>query len=807
MANFISDEDMEKLDSGSSASRPGFISDDHMAELESSGAPEGGRFDFLHMPKSIGDGLSEIPQLLDSVSTAPMRSAIGAAQDWKNPISAAYNQFGLDPTKAPTGHDLVTKAGVSDVKGKPGLTADQQRAFDSKYNPGYAADPALQASYKDIPGKSPADYAGTALELAADPLLIGSAVKDAGAWGIGKLGGMFEKRAATKAAAEAAQEMALKTSLEATQEQAAKAGAEGTAKAGATISGGDVSAEQGGKLFEVKAPQSLEELRNWRPEAGASDLPALGRLEEVERILPDLQTKPLNYNYDMLENPKAMKKLKLDFENLPTDDAQKIAAYHQSMVNEAADKAKKTIRDIGGGTIPRDLSDAGNDFISTIKDKYNAEKDALGPAFEEIQKRGGSLSRQSSRDLIQAIGENTKAGKLLDQDEAGRFFLKKNTPRSGMSDQEHGVLSRVIDDLNDGASFKDIQNTRDFLRKSIDPANPAASAETSKLRSVLLNQLEQMSKAGGPEVANTFKAYAINERARENIEKIIGGKIESLDAMFAANPDRVVKKIFSNPNYSKIVGDYVGHDKLNEMISSYIDAGLAKAFDPAKGFNPTYMRNWLQSNAQFLNSNVAPETVDRLKALADYGFFGKRFLDEVNPSGTAASLMSAMEPKSFFQKVAAKGATGAISSEVGQRLSAFTNQKQATKSLNEALMSQSAKAAAESNKMSPKIKDYLLNKYNNNANDVLNKGINVQRGSTLLRSLTPKQEQEKPRTGLDKDALLQKTQGTKYQAVLQNAAQRGDKAVGATNFILQSTDPEYRKATLGPQDEDEDRDQ
>lgn len=52
----------------------------------------------------------------------------------------------------------------------------------------------------------------------------------------------------------------------------------------------------------------------------------------------------------------------------------------------------------------------------------------------------------------------------------------------------------------------------------------------------------------------------------------------------------------------------------------------------------------------------------------------------------------------------------------------------------------------------------------------------------------------------DKNALIQKTQGTKYQQVLENAAQRGDQAFGAAHFLLQSKDPEYRKITVGTDD-------
>lgn len=46
-----------------------------------------------------------------------------------------------------------------------------------------------------------------------------------------------------------------------------------------------------------------------------------------------------------------------------------------------------------------------------------------------------------------------------------------------------------------------------------------------------------------------------------------------------------------------------------------------------------------------------------------------------------------------------------------------------------------------------------------------------------------------------KDALLAKTQGSKYQQVLQNAANNGEQSFNAAHFVLSQRDPEYRKLT------------
>jgi len=721
--------------------------------------------------EGLFQGLKNVPENIDKFTGAPIRKFI------------TEKLTGETLDKAPTGHDQATRMGVSDVPYADIMAPREPDRSDlSDVGSGSIAGALLKKYNSKV---SPADVAGMGLEMVQDPLLLGAGIKK-GLSGAADIAKDFVGSSRPGA----------KQVVEAAQEQAAKAGAEGSAKSIATISGGETTVEHGGQMFGYKAPQSLDELRQWKPEPGTGNLPGKERLKQIESSVPDLKTKPLKYHYDMMENPKAMKELKLNFENLPTEDAKQIAAYNQSMVDESASKITKTIDEISGDK-PRHISDAGNDFISTVKDKYHAEKDALGPAFEEIQKRGGALKHKESRDLIEAIRSETKVGDLLKQDETGRYFLDKNKPRSGMSDSEHNMIGRVIEDMNDGMSFKEIQQTRDFLRKAIDPANPQASAEISKVRSVLLGQLEAMASARGPDVGATFKSYAINERARENIEKIIGGKIESLDAMFAANPDKIVHKIFSNPNYSKVVTDYVGPEKMNGLVSSYIQNGLKKSFDPATGFNPSGVRNWLKSNETFLRSNVSPEVAQRLSSLADYGYYGKRFLDEVNPSGTAASLKSMLEPKSLFTKIRQNGPVSTVMSEVGNRVGAFTSQKQATRALNEGLGG-----------LNPTVGSYLSEKYGKYGNaiesklgtagEVLDSSLAGQAENSFFRNivggenqgLADQQDAKKP---FDKVSTLEKVKGTKYYQVLQNAAQKGDAALSSAIYVLGQRDPEYRK--------------
>lgn len=95
--------------------------------------------------KSALEGVIKAGQFVDSYTGAPTRSAIGAIQSGKNPLSAFVSQFGEDPSQAPSGHDIVSRAGVSDAP----LT--KFNMFGREFQP------------------SAADLAGFAVDVGADP--------------------------------------------------------------------------------------------------------------------------------------------------------------------------------------------------------------------------------------------------------------------------------------------------------------------------------------------------------------------------------------------------------------------------------------------------------------------------------------------------------------------------------------------------------------------------------------------------------------------------------------------------------------
>lgn len=467
-----------------------------------------------------------------------------------------------------------------------------------------------------------------------------------------------------------------------TQSQAARASAQGSASSQASASAAGSEAEQGGQMFSYRAPKNLDELNQWEP-ATKRELPQRARLQEIEAAVPDLQTKPLKYHYAMFDNPKAMKDLKLQFENLPTASAKKIADYNQQIVNESGDKVRDLVRVLADGE-PKSLGDAGESFLTVVRDKNDAINERLGPAFDAFKAESRALSADEAKEVVNTISGKSKIGHLIDKKD-GKFFLNKNTPRTGVSDDEYRAIRRVVMDLNDGMTFQELQRTREFLRKQIDPMNPGATPEIARVRRIMLSALEDMAGRRDVGVGEVFKEYAKNQQALETIEKIVGGNVENLNAIYAANPDRVVQKIFANPNYAAAVREYVGPQTMNDMTAAYIDSGIRGAFDSANGFNPVKLRQWIKSNQTFLKNYVDPRVSERLSALADYGYFGKRFLDEVNPSGTAASLKAMLEPGSFWQKIKTGDVKSAVLSQAEQKVTAAAKQRQAQRIANEML--------------------------------------------------------------------------------------------------------------------------
>ncbi|MGB1290520.1 MAG: hypothetical protein ACPG5Z_00210 [Pseudoalteromonas sp.] len=129
----------------------------------------------------------DVGETIDSYTGAPTRAAIGALQEGENPFSAFGQQFGEDPSQAPTGKQIAMGAGLSSEKSLADISPNMPQFL----NPTSLVDQKLKEEGFNIIEKpvkiigegdpldiSQAGAAGLAVDVAADPtLLVGGLVR------------------------------------------------------------------------------------------------------------------------------------------------------------------------------------------------------------------------------------------------------------------------------------------------------------------------------------------------------------------------------------------------------------------------------------------------------------------------------------------------------------------------------------------------------------------------------------------------------------------------------------------------------
>lgn len=730
-------------------------------------------------------GLGKIGEAIDYFD-APIREAAmippKLAQGEFSQLLEPFKQLGQAPSEAPSWKQ------VSEAYGVP----------ESKYvMPIVQAQPFMGSAYEQAPPEwekdkveiAPSQQAGVLGDVTMGGMGLGLALK-----GVGKAAGAaagFKRsaEAAAKASAEAEALASAKSSTKGAQEAIQQVNLQNILNQEATIGGGEQAVKTQGELFKVKAPQSIKEIAEWKAPSGLDEMQQLKRMREIQTTLPDLQVPPTELHFKMFEDPKAMKNLKGDFDNLSSPEKSQLARYNIAMLNESAKKTETTIKDIAGGEILKPV-EQGEKFIEDALTKYKAHKEEAGPLFAQMQK-SKPLTTEDVDFLKGAVVSNTKAAPLLATDEAGKMILKPNNSKIGLSDSEYNAIKRVFDDLDGPVTFIDLQRQRDYLRKMIDPANPAATEELGKVRSIMLDQLEEMASKKMPEMREVFKAYAKNEQAIDNIEKMIGGKIETLNQIYAANPEGVVKKVLANPNNQKIVSEYLGPQAYNEILASYLQQGYKKSFDEVRGFKPHDMRRFIAQNENLLARSLPPEQIECMKALADHGYLARRFLDEVNPSGTVDAFLKAIEPGTFAQEVIQKGPVSALKQTALSKVLTGQKQKQSVETLNEVLAGANAKAQAEAATQAQRAALYeSLKAKMPQAEQGVSAAAKAKAGANIQ---TPKKE-EKPKTRPDQSSIMEKTTGTPYERLLKTALEQGgEQSFSAANYVLMNRDENYRK--------------
>jgi hypothetical protein len=399
----------------------------------------------------------------------------------------------------------------------------------------------------------------------------------------------------------------------------------------------------------IAAPTNASEIRSqvqkFKNVGGETSQPTAQMLTDIVDRNPDL-VKPLPNFHDKMLSSKA------DYEELrnlaesPTAAGKDIRDYEQVMKTSTQNKLSDFVTQKAGRPA-LDKMEAGDQLMNAVLDKYNQNKEGLAPIFERFQNL--SLPKEEVAPAVRKaiVGDIPKLNKYLSIDEdSGNLTLKPFTPKMGISPQSHGVMKNVVDALNSkSVSFEDLQNIREYMRQSLDPVNPKATKVVEDARKSLLNYMDTLvstksaaagpSQAGAPDVRGTFKQYAQNEKSLDQVERIIGGKLENFDQLLTARPEKVLDRIFSSPTNIKIVRQVIGDEKAASLSADYLNNLMERS--SKKGILSSQgLSALINKNKYSLQEAMGKDDFQRVSDLVDY----MRLVPDAaspNPSGTARS--------------------------------------------------------------------------------------------------------------------------------------------------------------------------
>lgn len=368
-----------------------------------------------------------------------------------------------------------------------------------------------------------------------------------------------------------------------------------------------------------------------------TELPNYSTIEKIEQSVPDLEHKILPQQKEAYTNKTAYDSYSAQRE-APTKAASTLRDYESLQRNEGIKKIQDTIDSLSDD-VQKSKVDRGENIVGKVADVYERNKARTAPLFNEIdsiqvpQKYNGDFIRKSMANdlgLKDYFYESDTGPKLLPYDR-----------RMGISKKAYDIVNSTMDTLNNNQlSMKELRSIRESLRADKALGATADNAVIERARSSILGHMEDVAQQARPDlnIRDTFRDYAKNEAMVDQLEKVMGGKLdEPFNIMKETKPEKVTKKLFSSTNSVKLAKEYLGDD-FNSVRANYlqelVDESSPNGVFSAQKFKTNLSKNMPQLKEAFAD---APQAINRVDALSDF----IRLIPEApsaNPSGTAKTI-------------------------------------------------------------------------------------------------------------------------------------------------------------------------
>ena len=631
---------------------------------------ESGPWDKYQTKPAEENGLIKAAKAIDSVTGAPVRSAIGAVQDgggFGDALSSFWKQLGENPDMAPKGSDIRKKAGI-DLGDK--TIIDPNGRFASFGN----AVPLMHVTNQILQRTSPNDLVDFGIEAVADVtnvVPVGSVAK-----GLVK-GGV---KGASKLAKGAA-----KTS-EVVTDFAGQAGKK-------AVQGFFGVPEESINRYLARHPQLKDKVgaREMMEEvAGRLDEglnPIRAKLEAAESAVESAKAKRSEDLAElMLKRQEAKDALKLAEEQVLAEAASQVSSRVKQLdsgVKEGASKAFNILNE-EGVKVPtqslKDNLDAGIKSLKTraVTDEETAVVDLLQRYRERLDKFGPEIKGGDAKRIIQSLDREMNyiapgsVARMSQQDQALgglRTGLDERLKGSqAYTDQmkrvadDMGVLSQVGDLSNEGAAARALNSAQratgkdkaDVLRALgskfgedyLSKINRSNLPETHKLKGLL-------AKYRAAKKGNNVKAAEI---ALDSLRAELGGVNQLTDKGLANIVDRMSSVVrASDPKNTSMeilqkAGDLAGVNMADELADIRTISSFEKGYN--RGSANTNL--WAALAGFFGGTMFGPAGM--VGGVAGGGIVGKTLIDNFGPRVgriilDQAPLLQKMNPTDWLKQL------------------------------------------------------------------------------------------------------------------------------------------------------------
>lgn len=530
-----------------------------------------------------GDVVARFGQAVDSYTGAPTRAAIGAMQDGRSPLSAFTSQWGESPSKAPSGPEIMVKAGVDNQPIV--ISADQQRKFDQMNNPGlYASLNKAGVEYQDKELPSKASALGTLVNLGAD-------------WtnAIPAVGMLKNVGRGAKAGAEVA--------LDATKALAK------TTRAGEAI------------VDTAKATKDA--LANVFKPTQAKDFGEFVEIAQKNGIDPSLLPESVEFGPGSVISRGAR-----TVREGPIGEAD--MAKFETGLNAVSDAIDNHVSKISGG-MPLNPIEAGE----AIRAGYNKRVDDLFNTVDVTYSRvidmlpGARLTPESAESVASKLNsiEKWAKGRVM------RGFTKTDRTQG---EQVLAAINAVR--AGNGSLKQTYEAMTDIGRVAFKQAKTAASdvpPDVEKFRDLYFKLREEFinttARLGGPDMAddliNSNQLITMFHQDKAPIAKLLANK--------EIAPEKLFKSLIVNGDSKRIVAlkEILSPEEFNQLRGSYLESIIQR--DSYGRVNFGALRTALQRNQSIVSSLFTPEEITDLGQVVK---LGERFGPAVlSTSGTGGS--------------------------------------------------------------------------------------------------------------------------------------------------------------------------